>query len=148
MSRILTLVMLLISFNIFADEVWLIQKSHHYGTCDSPKYCGTEGNGYNETHPSIGYHNDESNKFVYVFINSYSKPVVAVGHKFSWYDDELLEPNIKLGVVYGYGDRVKNYKGFAAFPLLGLDINLTENHTIAFNTLPTEFISVGYVYKW
>lgn len=147
MNKFYAIILLLLSFNLYSEEIWFGNVTHHFSDCDT-EFCLDTPNGYNQTHESLGYVND-SGIFVFYFKNSYDWDSLAVGKKYTLYDGEIFEPNLKIGLVHGYRDILPNSAyGIGLYSFLGLDINLTDHHTLAIDVVPDKVVSVGYVYKF
>lgn len=149
MKNLILIVLILVSSLTYSrEELWLGQWSTHVEDCKGTSCLKKEVNGYNETHDALGAVTKDGT-FVMFFTNSFGDSSIAVGKKYSWREDKIFQPNIKIGGVYGYGDMLKpNIKGIAPMGFFGLDINLTDHITIGVNGIPGTLYSAGLVIKF
>ncbi len=147
---LLGLVLIVQALSASAGEIYLEQYSSHQGSC-SIKDC-PDGE-YNSSHDFIGYRFD-NDIMISTFNNSYHDRSYMLSKFWNFYLPEryaisdYVTPNIQLGVVHGYEDKLPSIGGVAFGGFFGLDIhNKNRDFGININYIPGTVITMGFNFK-
>ena len=110
-----------------AGNLHIGQISHHF--------VQHEGLTWREKHPLIMYEDEETNFIFGYFKNSYNEDSFVLGKYFFKNRTGIGDFSIKAGLVSGY-------EQFPAFALGAWRVGVLE-----FHILPTQMVSVGFVFK-